>query len=194
MRNIVYIVIAILAVFFLVGGCGSYNTFIDQEETVENAWGNVQNAYQRRADLIPNLVNTVKGVAEFEKETLAAVTEARSRATSIQVDPANLTPEKLKQFQSAQSELSQSLGRLLFVSENYPELKASQNFTELQTQLEGTENRIKVARDKYNDAVTGYNRTVRKFPANVFAGLFGFGRKSQFEAEQGADEAPEVKF
>jgi len=177
-----------------ISGCNSYNTFVDIEEDVENSWSKVQSAYQRRADLIPNLVNTVKGVADFEKSTLTQVTEARAKATSVNVDPSKLTPEKLKQFQQAQTGLSQSLGRLLVVSERYPQLQANQNFRELQVQLEGTENRIKVARDRYNDVVTKYNKKVRRFPGTLFASMFGFEERAQFEAEASAQQAPEVNF
>lgn len=195
MRSLVLAVVLIgLGLILFVSGCNSYNTFVDMEENVENEWGKVQSAYQRRADLIPNLVNTVKGVADFEKSTLTEVTQARSRATSINIDPTNLTPEKLKEFQEAQSGLSQSLGRLLLISENYPQLRASENFKELQVQLEGTENRIKVARDRYNDVVTAYNKRVRRFPGSLYAGIFGFDQKAQFEAEASAQEAPKVEF
>lgn len=188
------IVLIAVGLLVFVNGCSTYNSMVDMEENVENAWSKVQSAYQRRADLIPNLVNTVKGYAEFEQETLTNVTEARSKATSIQVDPANLTPEKLQQFQAAQSELSQSLGRLLVSVERYPELKANQNFLELQAQLEGTENRIKVERDRFNDVVTEYNKKIRRFPNSLYAGIFGFDRKAQFEAEATAQEAPAVEF
>ncbi len=195
MRSLVLPVVLIgLGLVLFVGGCNSYNGFVNMEEDVENEWSKVQSAYQRRADLIPNLVNTVKGVADFEKSTLTEVTEARSRATSINIDPTNLTPEKLKEFQDAQAGLSQSLGRLLLISENYPQLRASENFKELQVQLEGTENRIKVARDRYNDVATAYNKKVRRFPGSLFAGMFGFDQKAQFEAEAGAQEAPKVEF
>lgn len=195
MRSLITAVVLIgLGLILLVGGCNSYNNFVDMEENVENAWSKVQSAYQRRADLIPNLVNTVKGVAEFEKNTLTEVTNARARATSINIDPANLTPEKMKEFQDAQAGLSQSLGRLLLISENYPQLRASENFRELQVQLEGTENRIKVERDRYNDVVTQYNKKVRRFPGSIFAGMFGFGQKAQFEAEASAQDAPDVNF
>ncbi len=195
MRSLtVGIVLVVIALILFMAGCNSYNSFVDQEEEVENAWSKVQSAYQRRADLIPNLVNTVKGAAQFEQQTLEAVVNARARATSINIDPANVTPEKLKEFQQAQSELSQSLGRLLVVAENYPQLKATQAFIELQAQLEGTENRIKVERDRYNDVVTAYNKSVRRFPGSLFAGMFGFSQKAQFEAEQSAQKAPEVKF
>ena len=195
MRSLVLAVVLIgLGLILFAGGCNSYNNFVNIEEDVENEWGKVQSAYQRRADLIPNLVNTVKGVADFEKSTLTEVTQARARATSINIDPTNLTPEKMKEFQEAQSGLSQSLGRLLVVSENYPQLRASENFKELQVQLEGTENRIKVARDRYNDIVTEYNKKVRRFPGSLFAGIFGFGQKAQFEAEASAQQAPKVEF
>ncbi|MCB0561878.1 MAG: LemA family protein [Lewinellaceae bacterium] len=195
MRSLVLAVVLIgLGLILFAGGCNSYNNFVNIEEDVENEWGKVQSAYQRRADLIPNLVNTVKGVADFEKNTLTEVTQARARATSINIDPTNLTPEKMKEFQEAQSGLSQSLGRLLVVSENYPQLRASENFRELQVQLEGTENRIKVARDRYNDVVTSYNKKVRRFPGSLFAGMFGFDQKAQFEAEASAQEAPKVEF
>ncbi len=188
------IVLIAVGLLVFVNGCSTYNSMVDVEENVENAWSKVQSAYQRRADLIPNLVNTVKGYAEFEQETLTNVIEARSKATSVQVDPTNLSPEKLQQFQAAQSELSQSLGRLLVSVERYPELKANQNFLELQAQLEGTENRIKVERDRFNDVVTEYNKKIRRFPGSLYAGIFGFDRKAQFEAEATAQEAPTVEF
>jgi LemA protein len=188
------VVLVVIGLIALMTGCNSYNAFVDMEEDVENAWSKVQSAYQRRADLIPNLVSTVKGVANFEQQTLTDVVNARARATSINIDPANLSPEQLKAFQEAQTGLSQSLGRLLLVAENYPELKASQNFLELQAQLEGTENRIKVERDRFNDSVTAYNKKVRRFPASFFARVFGFGQKAQFEAEASAQTAPKVEF
>jgi len=154
----------------------------------------VQSDYQRRADLIPNLVNTVKGEANFEQTTLQNVIEARSKATQMKVDPENLTPEKIKEFQAAQGQLSQALGRLLMITENYPNLKANEAFRNLQTQLEGTENRIKVARNDFNAAVKDYNVRVRSFPVNILAGMFGFTSKEGFTAEQGSEKAPEVKF
>ena len=195
MRSLITSVVLIgIGLILLASGCSNYNTFVDMDENVENAWGKVQSAYQRRADLIPNLVNTVKGVADFERETISAVTEARARATSIQIDPSNMTADQLQNFQEAQGGLSQSLGRLLFVAENYPELKANQNFLELQSQLEGTENRIKVERDRFNNAVTAYNKKVRRFPGSLFAGIFGFDRKILFEAQEGAEDAPKVEF
>lgn len=187
-------VVLILALLLLMGGCNNYNAFVDKEENVENAWSKVQSAYQRRADLIPNLVNTVKGYADHERGTLEAVTSARARATSINIDPSNATKEQLKQFSEAQSELSKSLGRLMMISENYPDLKANANFRELQAQLEGTENRIKVERDRFNDSVTTFNKSVRKFPASFFASIFGFSQKTQFSAQEGAENAPKVEF
>jgi LemA protein len=195
MRSLILPIILIgLGLVLFVSGCNSYNGFVEIDEDVENAWSKVQSAYQRRADLIPNLVNTVKGVAEFEKSTLTEVTQARSRATSVNIDPSNLSAEKIKEFQQAQGALSQSLGRLLVVSERYPQLQANQNFRELQAQLEGTENRIKVERDRFNDVVTGYNKKVRRFPGSLFAGLFGFDQRAQFEAEANAQNAPKVEF
>jgi LemA protein len=194
MRPIAIIAIVIFGLIAVFSGCSTYNTFVNKDTEVEQAWGNVQSAYQRRADLIPNLVETVKGAADFEQSTLAQVAEARAKATSVQVDPTNLTPEKLAEFQSAQGELSQALGRLLMITENYPELRATESFKELQSQLEGTENRIKVERDKYNATVAEYNKNVRRFPANFWAGIFGFERKAQFEAEAGAQNAPKVQF
>lgn len=188
------IVLVVLAGFMFMKGCSSYNTFVDKEENVENAWSKVQSAYQRRSDLIGNLVATVKGAAQFEQKTLTDIANARAKATSVNIDPTNLTPEKMEQFQQAQSQLSQSLGRLLMVTENYPELKANQNFLELQSQLEGTENRVKVERDKFNDVVTDFNKSVRRFPSSLFAGMFGFSQKAQFEAEQSAQTAPKVNF
>ncbi|MEN0002829.1 MAG: LemA family protein [Bacteroidota bacterium] len=195
MRSLVIaLVVAGLGLILFAGGCSSYNGFVDAEENVENAWSKVESAYQRRADLIPNLVNTVKGVADFEQKTLTEVVNARAKATSVNIDPSNITPEQLQNFQNAQSGLSQSLGRLLFVSENYPELKASANFRELQTQLESTENRIKVERDRFNDVATAYNKKVRRFPGNFFATMFGFAEKAQFQAQEGSENAPEVNF
>ncbi|NSL90045.1 LemA family protein [Chitinophaga solisilvae] len=187
---IVIIVVVLLGMF----GCGKYNGLVKQDENVKNKWGVVQSSYQRRADLIPNLVSTVKGAANFETETLTKVMEARASATQIKVDASDLSPEKIQQYQAAQGQLSQALGRLLAVSENYPELKANQNFLNLQAQLEGTENRINVARNDFNDAVNGYNSNVRTFPNNIIAGITGFKQKGYFEAQAGSDKAPEVKF
>ena len=188
--------IVISALVLILGGCGcrGYNGLVVQDETVNKAWNNVQSDYQRRADLIPNLVNTVKGEANFEQTTLQNVIQARASATQIKVDPKDLTPEKLQQFQQAQGQLSQALGRLLMVSENYPNLRANDAFRGLQAQLEGTENRIKVSRNDFNQAVADYNVKARSFPMNILAGMFGFKTKEGFKAEAGAEKAPEVKF
>jgi LemA protein len=188
--------IVILAALLILGGCGcgSYNNLVQQDETVKNSWNRVQSDYQRRADLIPNLVNTVKGEANFEQTTLTNVINARASATQIKVDPNDLTPEKIQQFQAAQGQLSQSLGRLLAVAEAYPNLRANDAFRGLQAQLEGTENRIKTARNDFNDAVQTYNTKVRTFPTNIFAGMMGFKQRQGFAAEAGAEKAPEVKF
>ena len=187
------IIAAILAVL-LIAGCGSYNGFVDAEEEMEQSWANVETQYQRRADLIPNLVNTVKGAAEFDRGTLEAVTNARARATSINIDASDLTPEKIEQFQQIQGELSSGLGRLLATAESYPQLKSNAQFQELQAQLEGTENRIAVARDRFNEEATEFNKKVRRFPGTVFASVFGFSEKPQFEAQAGASNAPDVNF
>jgi len=175
-------------------GCNTYNSLVQKDETVKEKWGEVQNQYQRRADLVPNLVNTVKGAAAHERGTLEAVTNARARATSVQVDPEKLTPEQIQKFQSAQGELTQALGRLMVVIERYPDLKVNQNFLDLQAQLEGTENRITVARKNFNEAVQDYNVMVRRFPNNMFAAMLGFEKKGMFEAEQRAQAVPEVQF
>jgi LemA protein len=193
-RNLVLIVI-IAAIVILGGcGCGSYNSLVQQDEVVKNSWNNVQSDYQRRADLIPNLVNTVKGEANFEQTTLTNVINARASATQVRVDPADLTPEKVQQFQAAQGQLSQALGRLLAVSEAYPNLRANDAFRGLQAQLEGTENRIKVARNDFNGAVQSYNTKVRSFPTNIFAGLMGFRPRQGFTSDAGAEKAPNVQF
>lgn len=186
---------AVIAVFCatLFSSC-SYNTMVEKQEAVTSQWGQVQNVYQRRADLIPNLVNTVKGYATHESQTLQAVVEARSKATQITVDPNDLTEEKLKEYQQAQGELGSALGKLLAITENYPDLKANQNFLELQSQLEGTENRIAVERKKFNETVQDYNAYIRKFPQVIYAGWFGFSKKAYFEADAGAQKAPEVQF
>ena len=189
-------IIIILAAILLIGGCGcsGYNGLVSQDENVKNAWNKVQSDYQRRADLIPNLVQTVKGEANFEQTTLQNVIAARASATQMKVDASNLTPEKLQQFQAAQGQLSSALGRLLAVSENYPNLRANDAFRGLQAQLEGTENRIKVSRNDFNDAVQTYNVKVRTFPMNIFAGLFGFHVKTGFQADPGSQNAPKVDF
>lgn len=191
----VVIVVIILVVIMLISwGTRIYNSLVTLEEKVSAQWAQVENVYQRRADLIPNLVATVKGYAEHEQETFTRVTEARAKASSITIDPKNLTPETLQQFEQAQGELSSALSRLLVTVEQYPELKANQNFLELQAQLEGTENRITVERQKFNDIAREYNTSVRSFPRNIFAALFGFERKPYFESKPGADEAPKVEF
>ncbi len=188
------IVIIILLVIFGGFGCSKYNSLVTQDTQTQTAWANVQSAYQRRADLIPNLVNTVKGEANFEKSTLENVIQARASATQIKVDPKDLTPEKLQEFQQAQGQLSQALGRLLMVSENYPTLRANDAFRGLQAQLEGTENRINVARNDYNTAVQSYNTAVRTFPGNIIAGVTGFKQKAPFQADAAAQNAPKVQF
>jgi len=173
---------------------GKYNQMVTLDEEVKTIWSNVETQYQRRADLIPNLVNTVKGFAAQEKEVLVGVTEARAKASSIQVDPSNLNAQNIAQFQQAQEQLSGALSRLLVTVERYPELKSDQNFRDLQAQLEGTENRIAVARKRYNESVQVYNTFIRKFPANISASMFGFETKSQFAASEGTEKAPEVSF
>ena len=183
-------VVAVVAIFFY----ATYNGFVNREEGLKSAWSNVETQYQRRADLIPNLVNTVKGYAAHETQTLNEVTEARARATSINLSADDLTPERLAQFQRAQAEVRSALGRLIAVSESYPDLKANQNFLELQAQLEGTENRIAVARKDFNAAAQQYNVSVRRFPANLVARMFGFGQKPYFESAEGAAAAPQVTF
>ena len=185
--------LAVIAIVLLWGVWG-YNGLVNDSENVDNNWANVETQYQRRADLIPNLVNTVKGYATHEKETLEGVMKARSEATQTKVDPTNLTPQKLAEYQKAQAGISQALGRLMVIQERYPDLKANQNFQELQAQLEGTENRIKVARKDFNDAAKKYNVSIRSFPKNILAKMFGFEKKVYFEAQSGAEKAPEVKF
>jgi LemA protein len=182
-----------LMVLLTQSSCG-YNGMVQRDEAVKAQWGNVQNAYQRRADLIPNLVNTVKGAANFEQTTLTNVIEARAKATSVQLSADQLTPENIQKFQAAQSQLSSGLGRLLAVSENYPELKANANFQELQAQIEGTENRINVERNKFNNVTNDYNGFIRQFPNNLFAGVFGFSAKGYFEADAASQKAPTVQF
>ena len=191
--GLIILVLAILAILVF-WGIGGYNGLVSTQESLNKSWANVENQYQRRADLIPNLVETVKGYAKHESSTFEAVVNARSKATQMTIDPTNLTPEKLQEFQAAQGELSAALGRLMMIREAYPDLKANQNFIELQAQLEGTENRITVAREQFNQEVQKYNTLVRQFPKNIIAGLFGFERKPTFEAEKGAEQAPEVKF
>lgn len=193
MKRTNLIILGLIAVVFLFSGCG-YNSMVKLDEKVSAQWAQVENVYQRRADLIPNLVNTVKGYANFEKDVLTAVTEARAKATSVNVDASKLSPESIQQFQQAQGQLSSSLSKLLVVVEKYPDLKANQNFLELQAQLEGTENRITVERGRFNEVTQEYNSTIRSFPNNIMAGMFGFSKKGYFEAEKGAEKVPEVEF
>ena len=184
------VVIGAIAIWLI----SSYNGMVKMDEEVSSAWSNVENQYQRRADLIPNLVNVVKGYASHEKETFEAVVSARSKATQVTVDPENLTPEKLQEYQKAQGEVGATLGRLLAITESYPELKANENFKELQAQLEGTENRISVERRNFNEIARTYNSAIRAFPRSIIAGMFGFEKRPYFEAEEGANKTPEVKF
>ena len=192
MKKIGLIVFVVISGIFL-SGCG-YNKMVDMEEQVASQWSQVENVYQRRADLIPNLVNTVKGYAEHEQETLNSVIEARSKATSVNVNPENLNPQQIEQFNQAQQGLSSALSRLMVVVERYPDLKANQNFRDLQAQLESTENRIAVERRRFNEVTQTYNAYIRKFPQTIYSGWFGFEKKDYFEAEQGAEQAPEVQF
>ena len=193
MKKTIIIALAIVAVL-VIGGATTYNGMVGMEESVNGLWANVETQYQRRADLIPNLVNTVKGYASHEQETLEGVVSARSQATQIKVNPEDLTPEKLAEYQKAQGAVTSALCKLLAITENYPNLKANQNFLELQAQLEGTENRINVARKNFNDGVQRYNQAIRRFPRNLFAGLFGFEKKAYFEASEEAEAAPTVAF
>jgi LemA protein len=185
--------VGLLAIFFFIG-CNGYNGLVKTDEVVKKAWNDVQTEYQNRADLVPNLVNTVKGAANFEQETLTKVVEARSKATSIQLKAEDLTPENMAKFEQAQSELSGALSRLLVTVEKYPDLKAVQGFQQLQNQLEGIENNIKNSRKVFNEAINSYNVKVRQFPMNILAGMFGFKAKEGFKAEEGADKAPKVQF
>ena len=187
---VILVVIAIVAVWAVTG----YNGLVKADEAVSTAWSNVENQYQRRADLIPNLVNTVKGYAAHEKETLDAVVAARARATQMTVDAENMTPEMLQEYQKSQGEVGAALGRLLAVAEAYPDLKANTNFLELQAQLEGTENRISVERRNFNEAAKSYNTSIRTFPRNILAGMFGFEKRPYFEAQEGVENAPVVQF
>lgn len=192
--NIILLVIGAALLLLGFSGCGAYNSMVTKQESVSSAWADVENVYQRRSDLIPNLVNTVKGVANFEQKTLTDVISARASATQMKVDASKLSPEQISKFQSSQGELSQALGRLMMVAEQYPQLKATENFKELQSQLEGTENRIAVERGKFNGIVKEYNAYIRKFPQVLFAGMLGFDKKGYFEADKGAEKAPEVQF
>lgn len=193
MKKSTIIIIAVLALLAIWAVTG-YNGLVAMEENVNGQWSNVETQYQRRADLIPNLVNTVKGYASHERETLEGVIEARSNATRITVNAEDLTPEKLAEYQKAQGAVTSALGKLLAITENYPELKANQNFLELQAQLEGTENRINVARTNFNNTAKEFNTSIRRFPKNILAGLFGFEKRAYFEAAEGAEQAPKVEF
>jgi LemA protein len=193
--GLIIVVIVVLLIFaFIQWGVGINNKMVEMDEAVKSQWSQVENVYQRRADLIPNLVNTVKGYATHENQTLTAVVEARAKATSVNVDPTKLTPESLRQFQEAQGGLSSALARLMVVVESYPNLKANENFLNLQAQLEGTENRITVERQKFNETARNYNTYTRKFPQSFIAGLRGFEQKAYFEAEKGSEKAPKVQF
>ncbi len=187
-------VLIVLGFFLYNFFVGFYNTAIEYREDAKTAWSNVESAYQRRADLIPNLVNTVKGYASHEKETLEAVIKARSQATQVKIDPTNMTPQQMAEYQQAQQGLSGALGRLLVTVEKYPDLKADKHFLELQSQLEGTENRIKVERDRYNKAVNTYDKYIQKFPGNMLASMFGFKEMPRFQSDKGAEKAPKVEF
>jgi len=192
-----WIVLAVIAVLLLLAYSSvksSYNNMVTMQEGVTAQWSQVENVYQRRSDLIPNLVSTVKGYADFEKETLTQVIEARAKATAVNINPDKLDAQSLQNFQNAQSGLSSALSKLMVVVEKYPELKANQGFLDLQAQLEGTENRITVERQKFNQTAQAYNTFIRQFPKNIFAGMFGFEKKAYFEAEKGAEKAPQVKF
>lgn len=188
------IIIIVVAVVAIVWGITGYNGLVGMDEGVQTKWADVETQYQRRADLIPNLVNTVKGYAAHESETLQAVVEARAKATSVNIDPSNMSAEQIANFQKAQDGVSSALSRLLVTVEKYPDLKANENFKELQAQLEGTENRISVARRDYNEAARKYNTTLRSFPKNILAGMFGFEKKAYFEAQEGSEQAPTVQF
>lgn len=188
------IVLGVIALALFGWVKNGYNGLVSSQESVETAWANVENVYQRRADLIPNLVETVKGYAKHEQETLEGVIEARANATKVTIDPTNMTPEDLQKYQAAQGDVTSALSRLIAVAENYPDLKANQNFLELQNQLEGTENRITVERNKFNEVAREYNTKRRTFPTNILASIFSFGEKPYFQAQEGADKAPKVDF
>lgn len=193
MKKSIIIIIAVVAVI-VIWAVSMYNGLVTMDESVNSQWANVETQYQRRADLIPNLVNTIKGYASHEKETLEGVVEARSKATQMQVNANDLTPEKLAEYQKAQGAVTSALGKLLAITENYPDLKANQNFLELQAQLEGTENRINVARTNFNNAAQAYNTAIRRFPKSLFASMFGFDKHAYFEAAEGTETAPTVSF
>ncbi|MBK8191796.1 MAG: LemA family protein [Lewinellaceae bacterium] len=193
-RKFLPLILLGLAAILVFSMCGSYNNAVSKDENVKKAWSQVENQYQRRADLIPNLVNTVKGYANFEQQTLQQVVQARASATQVKIDANNLTPEAIQRFEQAQQGLSGALGRLLAVSENYPDLKANQNFLDLQKQLEGTENRISVERKNFNESVQDFNAYIRRFPTNILAGMFGFSPKGYFQSAAGSEKAPNVQF
>ena len=193
-KQLGWIIPVALLVVIIMWAVSGYNGMVSMDESVQGKWADVETQYQRRADLIPNLVSTVKGYAAHESETLESVVKARSEASWVKVDPENITPEKLAEYQKAQSGVSSALGRLMVIVEKYPDLKANQNFLELQSQLEGTENRINVARRDFNEAAKQYNTSIRRFPKNIIAGMFGFEKKAYFEAEKGAEQAPKVEF
>ena len=193
-KNKGLIITIVVIVLVALWGILSYNGLVGMDENVSNQWANVETQYQRRSDLIPNLVNTVKGYAKHESQTLEAVMAARSQATQVKIDPSNCTPQQLAAYQKAQGDVTTALGKLLAITENYPDLKANQNFLELQSQLEGTENRINVARKDFNDSAKKYNTLLRRFPRNIIASMFGFEKRNYFEAEAGAEKAPKVEF
>ena len=193
-KNKGLIITIVVIVLVALWGISSYNGLVGMDENVSNKWANVETQYQRRSDLIPNLVNTVKGYAKHESQTLEAVMAARSQATQVKIDPSNCTPQQLAAYQKAQGDVTTALGKLLAITENYPDLKANQNFLELQSQLEGTENRINVARKDFNDSAKKYNTSLRRFPRNSIASMFGFEKRNYFEAEAGAEKAPKVEF
>jgi LemA protein len=194
MKKIVIGLLAVLVLLIAVSGCNSYNGLVKMDEDVKTKWSNVETQYQRRSDLIPNLVNTVKGAAKFEQGTLTAVIEARASASKITIDPNKLNAENIEKYQQAQGQITQALGKLMVLTENYPELKATQQFSDLSAQLEGTENRITVARKDFNEAVQVFNTKVRSFPTNLMAGMFNFSAKTPFKADAGAQNAPKVEF
>ncbi|MCI6106226.1 MAG: LemA family protein [Prevotella sp.] len=193
-KNKGLIITIVVIVLVALWGISSYNGLVGMDENVSNKWANVETQYQRRSDLIPNLVNTVKGYAKHESQTLEAVMAARSQATQVKIDPSNCTPQQLAAYQKVQGDVTTALGKLLAITENYPDLKANQNFLELQSQLEGTENRINVARKDFNDSAKKYNTSLRRFPRNIIASMFGFEKRNYFEAEAGAEKAPKVEF
>ena len=193
-KNKGLIITIVVIVLVALWGISSYNGLVGMDENVSNKWANVETQYQRRSDLIPNLVNTVKGYAKHESQTLEAVMAARSQATQVKIDPSNCTPQQLAAYQKAQGDVTTALGKLLAITENYPDLKANQNFLELQSQLEGTDNRINVARKDFNDSAKEYNTSLRRFPRNIIASMLGFEKRNYFEAEAGAEKAPKVEF